>query len=136
MIKQNPDENDEKIILSDPVQEHLSRRLRELRRERELTPGRLGKLIGVSGQQVQKYESGESRLFAAVLAKLAWALGVAPHYFFEGLVVENPREPLLDRKAARMVRLFQSLPDETVRARLLELVERLVRLGEAREARE
>jgi len=51
----------------------------------------LGEAVGVSFQQIQKYEVGESTISAARLWAICAALGVPPDYFFEGLVLGGER---------------------------------------------
>jgi len=63
---------------------HVGRRVRWRRRLLGLTQTNLAELIGVRFQQVQKYEAAANRLSAAMLWKLACALGVDVQYFYEG----------------------------------------------------
>lgn len=72
-----------------PIDLHVGRRLRLLRRSRGLSQARLAEAIGVTFQQVQKYERGANRLSASKLYEAAAALGVAIEVFFE----ELPTEP-------------------------------------------
>lgn len=64
---------------------HVARRMRERRLRLGLTVAQMADLIGVSYKQVQKYETGDSRIAASVLYLVAWALGVDANYFFEEL---------------------------------------------------
>lgn len=67
------------------LQTHIGKRLRQKRNERGLSMPALGKCIGRSGQQIQKYEFGQNAIKAATLYQLANALGVPMAWFFEGL---------------------------------------------------
>ena len=71
------------------VVEEIDRRLgalvRTLRKERKLTQTQLADQLGVTYQQVQKYESGQTRLSVALLIKLSDVLDVRVPYFFLGL---------------------------------------------------
>lgn len=60
-------------------------KLRSLRHERNLSQEGLGQKLGVSFQQIQKYERGTNRISASRLYYAAQALGVRPEYFFEGM---------------------------------------------------
>jgi transcriptional regulator with XRE-family HTH domain len=60
-------------------------RLRLRRRLLDLTQTELASVCGVSFQQIQKYESGSNHISAAMLWRLAGALGVNTQYFYEGL---------------------------------------------------
>jgi transcriptional regulator with XRE-family HTH domain len=90
---------------------HVGARIRERRIRLGLTQQELAKLIGMTYQQVFKYEKGVSRIAAGRLHQIAWALDVEVSYFFEGLETEgdvrpNPQQPrLLD-----LARDFIALP--------------------------
>ncbi len=99
----------------------------------------LARQLGISFQQVQKYESGANRISASKLWQLCDVLDVAPGYFFEGL---NPRrknasasEPAVssdsDSRSARQVldlnQAFQKIPETRVRRQVVQLVKSLSR---------
>ena len=72
-----------------PVDRHVGRRVQEKRLDLGLTQTALAKAVGVSFQQVQKYESGANRISASKLYKASRALGIAPSALFEGLDVDD-----------------------------------------------
>ncbi|MHC2001758.1 helix-turn-helix domain-containing protein [Methylobacterium sp. CM6241] len=57
-------------------------RIKSLRRSAGLSQASLGSALGVTFQQVQKYESGQSKIAAEKLQKIAQALGVDVSYFY------------------------------------------------------
>jgi transcriptional regulator with XRE-family HTH domain len=59
-------------------------RLRSRRKQLRISQERLGKEIGVSFQQVQKYENGTNRIGAGRLAEISKVLDVPVAYFFTG----------------------------------------------------
>jgi transcriptional regulator with XRE-family HTH domain len=59
-------------------------RLRSRRKQLKMSQERLGKEIGVSFQQVQKYENGTNRIGAGRLAEISKVLDVPVAYFFTG----------------------------------------------------
>ena len=61
----------------------IGARLRLRRRELGLTQSDLGEMIGVSYQQVQKYEVAKNRMSAGLLYDVSKLLGVPITYFFE-----------------------------------------------------
>lgn len=63
------------------VDVHVGLKLRALRRELGLTQSALSSAIGVSCQQLQKYESADNRISIGALTLAAKALGVTPGYF-------------------------------------------------------
>lgn len=69
----------------DPVDVHLGRRVRGRRRAMGVTQAELADGLGVSFQQVQKYERGHNRISASTLCRIAWRLQAQIGYFFEGL---------------------------------------------------
>lgn len=65
-----------------PIDVSVGERLRQARKVRGLSQGALGEAIGISFQQVQKYERGFNRVSASKLAEAALYLGVPIQYFF------------------------------------------------------
>jgi transcriptional regulator with XRE-family HTH domain len=63
----------------------LGQRIRMFRRLQQLTLAEVGGRLGLSGQMVHKYESGQSQLPASRLPRLAAALGVSTHLLLPGL---------------------------------------------------
>jgi len=76
----------EYVIMSTPhpVDIHVGRRLRLKRTFLGLSQDTVGKKIGVTFQQIQKYERGINRMGASRLYDFAKALGVQVSYFFDG----------------------------------------------------
>jgi transcriptional regulator with XRE-family HTH domain len=72
------------------IDNQLGDRLRLLRHSRNLNQGQLGNLIGVTAQQIHRYERGKSSITAVNLWRIAQALNAPAGYFFEGLD-ERPR---------------------------------------------
>lgn len=133
----------------DPVDRHVGRRLRLRRALLGLSQERLGALLGVTFQQIQKYERGANRIGAGRLWRLASILDVPVGWFFEELegaaglpsppglaepgvgfvfepprrAVEAPRAPAVDRRETlELVRAFNAIPDPLLRRRIYELV--------------
>jgi transcriptional regulator with XRE-family HTH domain len=69
----------------DPVDVHVGLRLRELRRSRKLSQPALARSVGVTFQQINKYEKGVNRISASMLYGIARTLAVPLTAFFEGL---------------------------------------------------
>lgn len=62
---------------------HIGKRLRELRLFQDITQTQLGEKLGVTFQQVQKYERGTNNINVSKLLDCAMALNVNINYFFE-----------------------------------------------------
>jgi len=73
------------------VDSHVGHRVRLRRLELSLSQEKLGELVGLTFQQVQKYEKGLNRVGAGRLFQLSRALDVRVDYFFEGLY-DGPAE--------------------------------------------
>lgn len=68
------------------VDVHVGRRLRLARKVKDMSQPKLAEAVGVTFQQVQKYEGGRNRIAASRLWALSRVLDVPVGYFFEGLV--------------------------------------------------
>jgi transcriptional regulator with XRE-family HTH domain len=87
----------------DPIDVGVGLKLRQLRRVAGLSQGALGSALGVTFQQIQKYESGQNRVSASRLQQIATLLKVQPSAFFsEKNNIEltgdqlQPSDPLID----------------------------------------
>ena len=116
---------------------YVGQRMRQLRESLGLSQGRLGRHLGLTFSQVQKYEKGANRIGAGRLYILAGLLDVPIQYFFEDLG-ERP-EKLAARRAPaalghRAPRARGSLPldpDDSTRRSLVALVRSLAGLANA-----
>jgi transcriptional regulator with XRE-family HTH domain len=84
--------------------------------------------LGVTFQQVQKYERGDNRVSASRLARAADLLGIDVDYFFDGYTsAELSKAQELERQlweepeTLELVRHYCAIPDPTLRARFLDL---------------
>ena len=68
---------------ADALDTLIGQRLRQRRCDLGLSQTRLGEAIGVSFQQVQKYENGKNRIAASTLYQIAHELQVPMIWFFE-----------------------------------------------------
>jgi transcriptional regulator with XRE-family HTH domain len=101
-------------------------RVRLLRERRKMSQTALGDRIGVSFQQVQKYERGTNRISASALYQIARALEVQPADFFEGIHSEENTQGdwsrIGDPQINELVSGFNRISSPKVRAKILELV--------------
>jgi transcriptional regulator with XRE-family HTH domain len=67
------------------IDTHVGNRIRVRRTFLRVSQEKLGEHIGVSFQQIQKYEKGSNRIGAGQLFHIAKLLKVEPNYFYEGL---------------------------------------------------
>ena len=109
-----------------PVDVHAGQQLQRLRKFRGLTQTELGERVGVSMQQIWKYENGKNRMAASTMDALAHALGVLPAYFFDGL--DQPEAWGIEEDMAECVklgRIVQGIESPEVRRGILDLCKTL-----------
>src|ERR1700683_1232773 len=68
---------------TDPIDRHVGARIRMQRMVRGMSQTKLGNAVGVTFQQVQKYEKGANRVSASRLQRIANVLKVQPDFFFQ-----------------------------------------------------
>ena len=73
------------------VDRHVAARIRQKRNELDITQETLADALGVTFQQVQKYEKGTNRVSAGRLFSIANLMGVEISYFFEGIPTDTRR---------------------------------------------
>jgi transcriptional regulator with XRE-family HTH domain len=78
------------LKICDPIDIHVGARIRMRRLMLSMSQTKLGDALGVTFQQVQKYESGFNRVGASRLQQVAIALQVPVAFFFEGLPTRLP----------------------------------------------
>jgi transcriptional regulator with XRE-family HTH domain len=107
----------------------LGKRIRLRRLVQKMSQSELGDKIGVSFQQVQKYEMGVNRVGASRLQKLAAALGVPYTFFYDGDGKTRKVESLLSTDPAtclRLLRAFTSIKDIPLRRLFVTMAEEIV----------
>lgn len=136
-----PDENGTKKAPS-PVDRHVGARVRMRRITVGMSQEKLGEALGVTFQQIQKYEKGSNRISASRMQNIAQVLGVPVAYFFDGA----PRDESIATASGfaetrqsdyaadifstpegiALARAFASIEDPKVRRRVVDLVTTLV----------
>jgi transcriptional regulator with XRE-family HTH domain len=111
------------------VDRHVGARARERRLQLGMSQVGLAEALGVTFQQVQKYERGISRFGASRLYQVGRVLGVPPTWFFEGL--DEPAapadaapclDPVADQETMFLLRSYRSIADPALRRHLLGIV--------------
>jgi transcriptional regulator with XRE-family HTH domain len=101
----------------DPIDVHIGARIRGRRKQIDMSQEGLAKDIGVSFQQVQKYERGANRVSGSMLLYIARALGVPVAHFYEGLddteaLAADPQTLFFaEPGAVRLADNYMRLPD-------------------------
>ena len=119
-----------------PVDAHVGARIRLRRKLLGLSQQQLAERLGLTFQQVQKYERGVNRVSASKLYETAQVLGAAVTHFYEGLDDLPPAGVSPEREAAvpaflltpeglELATLFPRIPRGRLRHQVLELVRTL-----------
>jgi transcriptional regulator with XRE-family HTH domain len=120
-----------------PVDVHVGSRVRLRRTLLGMSQERLGDAIGLTFQQVQKYERGANRIGASRLYDLSRVLDVPVSFFFDDIdpAVAAPTseaasapdearaepDPMMRRETLELVRAYYRIPDSQIRRRLFDL---------------
>ena len=126
-----------------PVDRHVGRQIATVRVQSDVSQAQLARAIGISCQQLQKYENARNRVSASMLCEIARALNVPVSRFFGGLPgngeastpllpVDERLEFIASAEGRRVIEGLMRLPPR-VRSRVSSLV---AVLGEERELRE
>lgn len=129
-----------------PVDVHVGGRVRLRRTLLGLSQEKLGEAVGLTFQQIQKYERGANRIGSSRLYELSRILDVPVSFFFddmpddiktpEGRMARSRRgydslesDPLARRETLELVRAYYRITDPQVRKRLFELAKSLANSG-------
>jgi transcriptional regulator with XRE-family HTH domain len=129
-----------------PIDIHVGSRIRLRRNMLGLSQERLGEAIGLTFQQVQKYERGANRVGASRLHELSRVLDVPVSFFFDDMdpvrapaipdgFAENAAEgfdsdPLHKRETVELVSAYYEIGDPALRRRFFDLAKALVASAE------
>jgi transcriptional regulator with XRE-family HTH domain len=123
---------------ANPIDGHVGNRMRLRRMLIGLSQERMGEMLGLTFQQVQKYEKGVNRIGAGRLYQIADILSVPVSYFYEGFVGADKAHAANDDTATKPVMEFLSsgeglqltlafmrIKDGKVRKRVIDLIKSL-----------
>jgi len=128
-----------------PVDVHVGSRVRMRRTLLGMSQEKLGEALGLTFQQVQKYERGANRVGSSRLFEISRILDVPVSFFFEDMAPETAaatsfaqpgqglaeeqaeleRDPLAKRETLELVRAYYRIADPRVRKRVFELTKAL-----------
>ena len=105
----------------------IGQRLRKARLSKGLTQQGLAEKIGISFQQVQKYENGSNRISSSRLLGVSGELGIPITYFFDELGGgdSSPDESELPDRVMRVARMLNDMPDGEVKDHIFLLIKSL-----------
>jgi transcriptional regulator with XRE-family HTH domain len=117
----------------DQVDAHVGQRIRMRRMALKMSQYDLGKSCGITFQQIQKYEKGNSRVSASRLQQVSKLLKVPVSFFFDGLPSKgakkkNPPEDLAQqllttRDGNELAKAFMSIDNKALRRSIVATVE-------------
>lgn len=121
-----------------PIDGQVGNRLRVRRVTMGMSQEKLGERVGLTFQQIQKYEKGANRIGAGRLFELAHILGVPVNYFYDDVLDQispegGPQESahahvmefLASNEGVQLSLAFMAIKDSKVRRRILDLVKAL-----------
>ena len=107
----------------------IGKRLRQARLVENLTQGGLAQKLGISFQQVQKYENGTNRVSSSRLWAIAQVLGLPMEYFFTGLSEVQTKAKLdvkaevsMPDRAIRVGRMLDEMPEGAIKDSIYGLI--------------
>lgn len=123
----------------DPIDRHVGSRVRMQRILMKMSQEKLGEALGLTFQQVQKYEKGLNRIGASRLQQISKTLSVPPSFFFEGapsltsveanangFAEESSSQYVVDflstAEGLHLNRAFARIKNPKIRKRVLDLV--------------
>ncbi|KQV65265.1 helix-turn-helix transcriptional regulator [Rhizobium sp. Root1220] len=119
------------------VDVHVGKTIRIKRLMRKVSQTELGDRVGVTFQQIQKYEKGSNRVSASMLVEIAGALDVDVRTFFEdmahGTANDNPtpsEEFVVSRDGVLLNAAFLSIKNEQIRKKIVKLVQAIATMDD------
>ena len=143
--------------LPNPVDVHVGARVKMRRSLLGMSQEKLGELIGLTFQQVQKYERGLNRISASRLFDISKVLEVPISFFFEEMADQvadlSPRklagvdelaeepvlfdyDPMTKKETLELVRCYYMIPDRKMAKKMLELIKTMALANEDNETQE
>jgi len=96
----------------DPIDIAVGKQLRRIRRMKDLSLNEVGDAVGLSYQQVQKYERGANRISASKLVQLGRFFNVNVQEFFEHVDQPEEGKTVMDDNSIKAAALFAKMPVE------------------------
>jgi len=121
--------------LPNPIDQSVGGKVKAQRLRMGLSQEKLGEALGLTFQQVQKYEKGSNRISASKLQQIAQTLNVPPAFFFEAggggrmggfaeeqAMMDRSTSMLATAEGLHLNRAFARIEDANVRRRIVDLV--------------
>ena len=108
-----------------PVDAYVGKQLRMRRKLLGLSQDDLGKKVGITFQQIQKYESGVNRMGASRMWEFAQALEISEAYFFDGYNNDQTNDDLYSEENEKLLTAYYSIADSHLRSKAIKILETL-----------
>ena len=127
-----------------PIDKHVGSRVRMRRMMLSMSQEKLGDALGLTFQQVQKYEKGTNRIGASRLQQISHILQVPVSFFFEGVAASSASHPKVDSTLVgvneflttsdglALVKAFSQIENSKLRRRIAELAEEIAATRQAK----
>jgi transcriptional regulator with XRE-family HTH domain len=127
-----------------PIDKHVGSRVRMRRMMLSMSQEKLGDALGLTFQQVQKYEKGTNRIGASRLQQISHILQVPVSFFFEGVAASSTSHPKVDSTLVgvneflttsdglALVKAFSQIENSKLRRRIAELAEEIAATRQAK----
>lgn len=111
-----------------PIDVYVGQRVRFKRKVMGYTQSDLGEKVGLTFQQIQKYEKGENRISASKLFQIAQTLNTCVSFFFEGydkVERSNTDSEVLvdDKQSINLVQSFKAIKNPKLKKRIMMLID-------------
>ncbi len=128
-----------------PIDVHVGSRVRLRRTLLGMSQEKLGQALGLTFQQIQKYERGVNRIGSSRLYQLSQILDVPVSFFFDDMpaanaspasgLAETPqapleRDPMVKRETLELVRAYYRIRDPNARKRIFELTKAVAAISD------
>ena len=123
--RQQPREYGRGTGVPDPIDVYVGGQIRTRRLLLGLNQEELAQSLGLTFQQVQKYESGANRVSASRLWEIAAILKMPINYFFpadQRRDRDRPREDLQRPESIELIRFYYAIPDPRIRQQFFDMV--------------
>ena len=127
--KEETGDDSREFIENRKLDPFIGKKVKQRRMELGMTQSKLGEKLGITFQQIQKYENGKNRISASTLFRISQILGVNISYFVEGaeksFALKDDSSAVYqiqNKEALNLINYFSSIPDASTRKKVLDLV--------------
>ena len=128
------------FMYKNPIDEHLAKRLKLIRKSCGVSQDKLGELVGVTFQQIHKYEAGVNKISASRLYEICRVLNKPLNSFFEDIDIEEGyfnieftpenevarKDRMKNKELMNLTGSFNQITDPEIRLNIINLVSSLV----------